>query len=324
MMAIFPKISARKRLVLKAGMSLAFVGWLITAVEWRDVWGIARQADGRLISIFAGIVLVGMAISAWKWRLILEWKGFQRTAFACFRAYMTGVFVNNFLPGFIGGDAYRAHWLGKQREGYTRAVSTVVFDRFSGLLAAAALAVGFSLTRYRIMETSFVWVLVFVILTVIVCGSIVWCLAWRFASELPGVRLAVRFLPRKFQVFLEEVRSYAQRGIAVPTLSLSFAFQLIGVGLANLILFRAFGQTVAWMDFFAVIFLINIVASIPISVNNIGVKEWAYVTFFPLIGVSPEMAVTVALVGRFTQMLISFAALPEFLSRKRLEETAPV
>jgi hypothetical protein len=64
--------------------------------------------------------------------------------------------------------------------------------------------------------------------------------------------------------------------------------------------------------------LINIIASIPISINNIGIKEWAYHTFFVFISVDPSVAVTVALSSRFIQMLISFFALPEFLRRRNI------
>jgi hypothetical protein len=55
---------------------------------------------------------------------------------------------------------------------------------------------------------------------------------------------------------------------------------------------------------------------VPLSINNIGIKEWAYVTFFALVGVSVEIAVTAALLSRFIQMLISFIALPYYLRNR--------
>jgi uncharacterized membrane protein YbhN (UPF0104 family) len=66
--------------------------------------------------------------------------------------------------------------------------------------------------------------------------------------------------------------------------------------------------------------LISILAAVPVSINNIGVKEWAYINFFGYFGVSPAQAVTVAIINRFLQMIISFAAIPSFLKERRLSK----
>lgn len=311
-------LSKKSSFVLKAGVSLAFIVWLVYKVKWNDVGEIIRHVDGVYLLAYAFFVLFGMSISAKKWQIIARFKGFQRTTFACFRAYLTGTFINNFLPGFIGGDMFRTYWLGKQRNGYALALSTVIFDRLSGLFAAAILAIVFSFAKFEIVVTSSIWTLCLVLLTIGIVGALFWGIIWKHLSDMPLVRVAVRMFPQKIQTFLGEVKHYFQKDIAVKTIVLSFAFNLIGVGVANLLLFQAFGQHIAIIHFFAVIFLVNIIASIPLSVNNIGIKEWAYFTFFPLIAISPEVAITVAITGRFIQMLLSFFAFPDFLKRKQL------
>jgi predicted SPOUT superfamily RNA methylase MTH1 len=47
------------------------------------------------------------------------------------------------------------------------------------------------------------------------------------------------------------------------------------------------------------------------------VKEWAYVTFFGFFGVSAAVVITVAILSRFLQMLLSFFALPVYLRNKK-------
>ncbi|MDD5083574.1 MAG: lysylphosphatidylglycerol synthase transmembrane domain-containing protein [Candidatus Moranbacteria bacterium] len=311
-------LSKRKSFALKAGISIAFVLWLIYKVKWADVWETVRHVEARYLALYIALVLIGMLFSAKKWKIIARYKGFQRTTFGCFRAYLTGTFINNFFPGFIGGDMYRTHWLGKQREGYTLAISTIVFDRLSGLFAAALLATAFSFMRFETVIMSSVWTLCLVLLTISVVGALFWGIIWRNVSDFILVQHIVRVLPRKVQIFLSEVRDYFHKDILIPTITLSLLFNIFGIGLANLILFKAFGQSIPVIDFFAVIFLISIISSIPISVNNIGVKEWAYFTFFALISVNPEVAITVAIVSRFIQMLLSFLAFPDFLKRKQL------
>jgi uncharacterized protein (TIRG00374 family) len=312
------KLSKKSSFTLKLLISLAFILWLVYKVKWQGVWDTMHHVDGRYVAGYIILVLFGMLISAKKWQVIARFKGFQRSVFGCFRAYLTGTFINNFLPGFIGGDMYRTYWLGKQREGYTLAVSTIVFDRLSGLFAAALLAISFSFMRFDAVIASSVWTFCFVLLTIAIIGIIFWGTIWKNVSDMVLVQHIVCVLPQKIQTFLYEVRDYFRKDIFLPSIGLSLVFNMLGVGIANLVLFQAFGQTIPVIDFFAVIFLISIISSIPISVNNIGIKEWAYFTFFTLISVNPEVAITVAIVSRFIQMLLSFFALPDFLRRKEL------
>jgi hypothetical protein len=310
--------SKKTSFAIKTGISFLFIAWLVYKVKWGSVWENVRHMQLNYLLWYVVFVLLGMLVSAKKWQFIARFKGFQRTVFGCFRAYLTGTFINNFLPGFIGGDMFRAYWLGKQRDGYTPAISTVIFDRLSGLFAATVLAVAFSLMRFHTVIQSSVWTLFVVMLIILIIGVVFWGTVWKYVNDNTIVQSIVRALPRKLQIFLNEVRNYFREDILFPAIGFSLVFNMLGVGIANLLLFQAFGQTIPVMDFFAVIFLVNIISSVPISVNNIGIKEWAYFTFFTLIHINPEVAITVAIVGRFMQMLLSFFALPDFLHRKRI------
>jgi uncharacterized protein (TIRG00374 family) len=303
---------------MKVLVSLAFVVWLLHKVHWQEVERILLQADVSKLAWYVVFVLLGMTISAKKWQLIARFKGFHRSLVACFRVYLTGTFINNFLPGFIGGDAYRSYWLGKQRESYAKAISTVVFDRLSGLFAAAVLALLFSWLNTGVVSQSSLWSFMVVMMSIIVIGGIFWGVVWKTVSEMAVMQGIVGFFPHKLRVFLGEVQSYFCQKILVLAFSLSLLFNIVGIGIANWVLFVAFGVNIPWFNFFTVIFLVSIVSSIPVSINNIGIKEWAYYTFFAFIYINPETAIAVALTSRFVQMLLSFFALPDFLHRKKL------
>jgi hypothetical protein len=89
------------------------------------------------------------------------------------------------------------------------------------------------------------------------------------------------------------------------------------MALANFVLLKALGVQIGFLNYLSVIFLIAIVSSIPITINNIGLKEWAYVTFFGFFGVSSSLIVIAAILGRFLQMLLSFVAFPMYLKTKK-------
>lgn len=128
------------------------------------------------------------------------------------------------------------------------------------------------------------------------------------------------FIPRKLKSFTQELSSYEKiNGIFSKSLFYSFLFGFVGLAAANYVLFWALGAEIPILDFLSVIFLISIISSIPISINNIGVKEWAYITFFGFFGLSSSLVVTAALLSRLLQMLVSLLAIPFYLRNKRLE-----
>lgn len=311
------QLSKKFSFLIKALMSLAFVLWLVYKVKWHEVWENIVRVEPIFLVWYVAAVALGIAFSARKWQIIAQAQGFYRDWTDCLRTYLAGTFVNNFLPGFIGGDTYRAYWLGKQHDSYAKAFSTVLFDRLTGLLMAAVLAVFFALVRYETVTQSFLWSLLVALLAAALCGIVFWYLVGRRLYRLPFVRILLMFLPVRIRNFLVDFNGYFRKEVFVPVMGFSFLFNLVGISVANFILFRAFGLSIQPLDFLAVIFLVSIIASVPVSVNNIGIKEWAYYTFFTLIHVNPETAITVALVGRFLQMLLSFLALPDFLRRKQ-------
>lgn len=96
----------------------------------------------------------------------------------------------------------------------------------------------------------------------------------------------------------------------------TFTFIFVGLGLSNYVLFLALGDTLPFLPFLGLVFMMALYVSLPISISNIGVKEWAYGILFVLLGVSFETAITVALLSRFLQTGISLFALPFYLSEK--------
>lgn len=264
-----------------------------------------------MLGLYVVLQLLGNLISVRKWQIIAEYKGLSFTIKEGFFTYLTGAFVNNFFPSTIGGDTYRGLWLAKRTGARAAALSTVVFDRFIGLWTIALLGLILSFTLWESISTSLPLFLTLSALVGFLLADLVltyvYCRPWfqGFIARIPV---------QKLRRFLEEIVFYTKKEVWLRTSLWSALFIFVGVGLSNYALFHALGMNVAFVPFLAVIFLVAVVSSIPVSINNIGIKEWAYVAFFGIIGVSVETAVTAALLSRFIQMLLSFLALPQYLS----------
>ncbi|OIP60304.1 MAG: hypothetical protein AUK19_00260 [Candidatus Moranbacteria bacterium CG2_30_45_14] len=300
-------------LALKIVVTVGLIFWLVERVDWQGVLVELKEISYPLLFFYVIFQLLGNVISAKKWQTIARFKGLSFSLKEGFFTYLTGSFINNFLPSTIGGDTYRALWLAKKSEAKAASISTVIFDRFIGLWTIALLALLFSPILFpyvkdhpALLITYSVLVIFFFIDLVI---TYVYCKQWfhRFVEALPFFKL---------RRFFQEIIFYTKKHIWFTTSMWSALFIFVGLVLSNFTLFHALGSTVHILPFASVMFLVAIVSSVPLSINNIGIKEWAYITFFGLIGVSIETAVTVALLSRFIQMLLSFIALPHYLASR--------
>lgn len=287
--------------------------WVIAKVDWKTAWGYVSQVSFPLLFLYVIILLGSMMISAYKWRILTRYKGFRKSFRWHFQTYLAGTFVNNFLPSTIGGDAYRALELGVDKEGkHSPGVSTIFFDRLTGIWSLALLGCVFSLLQYRTMAEHPFWIFIAVMMGVLLVIDVALTLDKRGFFAGLG-----KYFSQPIEHLITEIASFRDEVTVKRVFALAVIFNFIGVGLANYILFHAFGLSVGVLPFLSVIFVINAIAAIPVSVNNIGIKEWAYFVFFGYLGLSTDVAVTVAIVSRFIQMLISFFALPGYLRGRR-------
>lgn len=303
--------------LLKFGVSLGLIFWLVERVDWFVVGHILQRVYLPFIGVYIALQIAGNVISAAKWQYLTGLRGTGTFSLRDgFFAYLTGAFINNFLPSTVGGDTYRVLWMSRTGA-RAQAFAVVFFDRITGLAALFLFsALGLALLPWRILLEKPGFIILSAIIlsgTIVILSGLVlirkyFQIALVFLKQLPWPRVSM--VIGQFQSFAE-YRPYA--------LALSWAslFTLVGIGGSNYFLFQSIGAELSLISFFSAIFIATLVANIPISVNNIGVKEWAYVLFFGLVGVSAEIAVTAALLSRLLQMLISFLALPQYLKEKK-------
>lgn len=313
-LALSKKNKSRLKWFLKTAVSLGFLLWVIFKVDWQEAGFHFQQIKLWQVLVFVTLYLLGIFISSYKWQVLANFKGFQFSKRFFFETYLTGTFINNFLPSFIGGDAYRAYQSGKNDEKYSQAASAVLMDRLVGLLAATVLALVFSALNFKSIAGNGILLAINFLLVASLAFDGILFLAKKSAKLK---NFLTKFVPQKILDFAKEVNHFNHDSrIIAKSFWLSALFALEGVALLNYFLFWAMGIRIDFLDYLSVIFIISIISSLPVSINNIGLKEWAYVTFFGFFGASASAVVAAALLSRFLQMAVSFLALPAYLRNK--------
>jgi uncharacterized protein (TIRG00374 family) len=218
------------------------------------------------------------------------------------------------MPSFVGGDSFKAYQIGKKQGKYKEAISSVVMDRITGLFGATILALFFTILNLKnvINNRTLIVVNLIIIFSFIFDIIIAKIRHYSFWSKIK------KYFPDKFVAFVIDLGSYNNNSkILKKTIALGVIFNFVGMALANYILFLALDVQIGFLNYLSVIFLISIVSSVPISINNIGIKEWAYITFFGVFGLGASQVISVAVISRLIQMLLSFIALPVYLRKRK-------
>lgn len=299
---------------IKAVGSMVFLWWVIFRVNWEEVWSYLQKITFWQIALYIVAYIGGMLFSSYKWQRLSAHKDIKLSFWEFFRSYYAATFINNFMPSFVGGDSFKVYKIGAVNKNYKEAASSVIMDRLTGLWGAMILAVLFAALNFgNIVKND----ILLYINEAILVGLIVWFLLLEIFRNR-DIKTPFKKVNKLFNMIVNEVNRYNGKSNELwRAVLLSFAFNFVGLAGANYILFWSMGIQIGILNYLSVIFLISIISSVPVTINNIGIKEWAYITFFGFFGANPAAVLSVAILSRIIQMLLSFFALPIYLTEKR-------
>lgn len=302
---------------IKALVSIFFTYLVIVKTNWPEVVYYTKKIEWWQIFLYLVVLLLGMWISSYKWKILAEYKGIRFPQKDFFKFYLTGTFINNFMPSFIAGDAYKTIATSGNEKKYSESASAVMMDRITGLIGIMILSLFFSAINYEIVLKNNILLTINALIIVSLCSDIVIAKL----KKIPLLKKMVyKIVPEKALKFLKDLYSYGNNSnIIKKAVWLSLVFSIVGVAFLNYILFWGLGVNIGIIDYLSVIFLISVISSLPISINNIGLKEWAYITFFGYFGITSGAVVAISVMSRFLQMIVSCLALPIYIRSKDKE-----
>jgi len=232
-------------------------------------------------------------LGALQWHLLLRSQNVGFSFGHALSYYHVGLFFNNFLIGYVGGDALRIYDVTRHAGSSTVAVSSVVFDRFIGFFTLTSIAMVVSLFQIHQL-TSFkavyiigiilaVWILIFILLFNDKIGS---AFGRIFTPILP------RFITDKIHAIYMAINQFRhERIMLLQIFGISIIVQTLRI-LTHFFTALSVGVNVSAGYFFMFIPLVALFASLPISFGGIGVREQSGVTLFSTLGLAASKVVT--------------------------------
>lgn len=116
-------------------MSAILIYFIFTKVDFKAVVQIVRESNPFYLLVAILLFIGSKVLASVRLNLYFHELQVKLTQKSNLQLYLLGMFYNLFLPGGIGGDAYKGYLIKKEFEvGTKKVVSVLVLDRLSGLL----------------------------------------------------------------------------------------------------------------------------------------------------------------------------------------------
>jgi uncharacterized protein (TIRG00374 family) len=310
-------VSRKLVLAAKVGVSLALLAYLLANTDLSALLGRLRRANALLLAGAVVLYAAIVALSTWRWRVLLHAQGYQAPLRQLSASYLVANFFNNFLPGNIGGDLVRVRDSSRLTGSTAASVAVVAIDRILGFSALYCLAlVAFLAGPARLRNMAGVVPALAVLTAIFSLLAYIFFRPGTARRIMAATRLnAVPWVREPFEVVQAAVAVYRQEVGAVWT---AFA---TSVTLQSLVVCyfwavaHALRIPLSAAACFLVVPLCILAQAIPISFNGWGIRESVFVLYFGQLGVPRDSTMAFSLAGAGLMVLLSLAGVVVWTSR---------
>ena len=278
--------------LLKILFSFVLLYFVFTKIQFSEVWEILK--GGNFYYLFAALLffIISKVFSALRLNLYIHQIKIFLTQLSNIKLYLLGMFYNLFLPGGIGGDAYKGYVLKKKYEVKTKSVvSILILDRLNGLLLIFVISclLALFLNEYRINSYK-----IFFGIAIVLSILVFWVFNKRFFSFV-------------YPVFWKSLGFSALVQLA-QLVSVLFILKALDVE----------GNNIAYLF----IFLISsIVSVLPLTIGGIGSREVVFYYGALWLALDENTSVSISMLFFLITALVSLMGIVYHFKKPELKET---
>ncbi|HEY5730620.1 MAG TPA: lysylphosphatidylglycerol synthase transmembrane domain-containing protein [Anaerolineales bacterium] len=267
------------KLILRLAVSGLLLGYLTKLSAFTEIALAFSRIKPLYLLAFFLLYLGGVSLQAVRWKYLLKAWDIQQGFWTLLRWILTGLFLNNFLPGSLGGDAFRLYAGGRDTGKVEIVAATIFYERVLSYASLVTLGLLVLSNRFDLASDWSFWLLlggVFLALTGITAVSTLPAFG-RWAENL-----VARF-PLAERLRLKDwVHSFRFKvnhpGALAGVFLISFLIQFLDVFSFRLIA-SAIQLNVRFTDLLLFVPLLYLAILLPLSVNGIGIRESVFVIF---------------------------------------------
>ncbi len=282
----------RKKLItaLKIVVSAALIYFIFTKIDLEDVAQTVRQSNPFYLFLGVLLVILSKVLAAFRLNLYFHQIDVRISQISNLKLYLLGMFYNLFLPGGIGGDAYKGYVIQKKyKSGTKKVVSVLLLDRLSGMLLifiyASILALSINTPFFE-------------------------RLYWLIGLGIPLSITVFWFLNKRFFSY------------TLPIFWKSFGYSTL-VQLTQLICILCILEALAIngniTEYLFVFLISSIVSVIPLTIGGIGSREVTFLYGAKWLGLDASTSISISFIFFLITALISLFGILYHFKKPKLE-----
>lgn len=266
--------------VLKLVVSGLLIYFIASKIDVNEIANTLRTSSPVYLILALVFFFISKVLAAFRLNLYFHQLKVLLTHASNLQLYFLGMFYNLFLPGGIGGDAYKGYAIKKKFDvGTKKVISVLVLDRLSGLLLLFVYA---CCLLVFIKEENIATLRPLFLISIPISIVVFWLLNKRFFSYT-------------ITIFWESL-GYSALVQLAQLISVWFIMKSLGIEL----------HQVAYL----VIFLISsIVSVIPLTIGGIGSREATFFYGASLLDLNENISVGISVIFFLITALVSLSGL---------------
>jgi uncharacterized protein (TIRG00374 family) len=307
--------------ILKILVSGLLIGLLFHKIGLQKiVYQLSAVHKGWLLAA-AVIFTATHILGSYQWWLLLKSECIQISWRRTLTFYLVGLFFNNFFISALGGDLFRMYDIRQYTKDVPKAVSTVFLDRIMGLFVLSGLAV--FLAPFTLLRPGNRMQLLFPYFLFVAGWILFFFLFFHKPFARPFAWIVEKLIPKgiavKFREVYRKIHDFSkQRRLVFSLICLSFIIQS-GRITTHYLLAIALGVSVSPITFFVIVPVIAIMASLPISIGGIGLREQTGVVLFGIVGMTSLQAFSIEFLAYLVAIITSIPGGVIFMIRKKVQ-----
>ncbi len=266
--------------ILQIIITVFFVYFTISNLDLSKLFEVLNNINILYLIIAASIYFSSQIISSERLRYILNENKFSISFKQNFTLYIIGLFYNFFIPGGIGGDAYKSFLMNKKFNWkLSKVVKLLLLDRLIGLGVLCCILIGL----YEIIFLNFSFI--YLILTLCLFSIIGYYM----------VKLIFKNHNIFWKSFIYSIASHIIQFISLFII-------LYSLGIVN--------------NYFEIIivFILSSIFSV-FSFGGIGIREYIFLSSASILNFSPELSASIGLLFTFSAAISSLPGLKFIISK---------
>jgi uncharacterized protein (TIRG00374 family) len=294
--------------ILKTAVTALLFYFLFRKASFQEFFETLRHARLDILLLGFFVLWLGHYMCIFRWRMLMRPLMPVLSISNLFGIYCIGLFFNLAFPTAVGGDVVKMYYAGKPSKRFAQSFAATFLDRDAGMFAMMIIASAATVIHPVLLPAIPVSLIIWsALITFLLANIAIFMPSWHHLLTGLLTRARLMRVARKIDTISGVFQVIGKhRDILLNSLAISLINQALVISVTWIM---AIGLNIEVSPHYFLVFVpvITLVSMIPLSLNGMGLREYAFLSLFGAIGVDRESCIAL---GLLSSILTIVSAIP--------------